>query len=256
MPVFIRDYTDFYSSKNHAMNMGIMFRGKENALMPNWVHIPIGYHGRASSVVVSGTDYIRPKGQVSADKINPTWSKCNRLDYEIEMGFIVGKGNKLGHPVKITEAADHIFGLVIVNDWSFRDMQVWEYLPLGPFDGKNFCTTISPWIVTMEALEPFKVPLAEQDPRPLDYLYEKDLYSYDIKLETSIKTEKATHYQKLVTSNLKYLYWSMNQQLTHHAVTGCNLSVGDLLASGTISGVEKHEFGSLTELTWGGKEKI
>lgn len=256
MPVFIRDYTDFYSSKNHAMNMGIMFRGKDNALMPNWVHIPIGYHGRASSVVITGTEIIRPKGQVSADKVNPTWSKCNRMDYEVEMGLIVGKTNKLGQPVKITEAHDHIFGLCVVNDWSARDMQVWEYQPLGPFNAKNFATTISPWIVTMEALEPFKVPLSAQDPKPLDYLYEKDLYSYDVKLQTSIKTEKASKYQTLITSNLKYLYWSMNQQLTHHTVTGCNLTVGDLLASGTISGVEKHEYGSLTELTWGGKDKI
>ena len=182
MPVFIRDYTDFYSSKNHAMNMGIMFRGKDNALMPNWVHIPIGYHGRASSVVITGTEIIRPKGQVSADKVNPTWSKCNRMDYEVEMGLIVGKTNKLGQPVKITEAHDHIFGLCVVNDWSARDMQVWEYQPLGPFNAKNFATTISPWIVTMEALEPFKVPLSAQDPKPLDYLYEKDLYSYDVKL--------------------------------------------------------------------------
>lgn len=234
----------------------------DNPLFPNWKHIPIGYHGRASSVVVSGTNLKRPKGQKAPkpDDPNkqPSYSESIKLDYELEMGFIVGKGNKLGEPIPISEAGDHIFGLVIVNDWSARDIQFWEYQPLGPFNGKNFGTTISPWIVTMEALAPFRVELAEQnDPKPLPYLDETGKhYSFDVKLTTSIKTAKGTKYQKLIQSNLKYLYWSMNQQLTHHTETGCNMNTGDLLASGTISGVDKSEWGSLLELTWNGRDKI
>lgn len=256
LPARIGDYTDFYSSKNHAFNVGCMFRDPKNALNPNWVHLPVGYHGRASSVTISGTPVRRPKGQVSADKLNPSWSKCNRLDIELEMGIFVGKGNKLGEPVKCKDAKDHIFGYVVLNDWSARDLQVWEYVPLGPFNAKNFHSTISPWIVTAEALEPFKIKLPEQDPKPLDYLQDADMTSYDINLDVFMKSPKMEAEHKLATSNLKYLYWSPAQQLTHHTVTGCNMSSGDLLGTGTISGTEKQEYGSMLELTWAGKEKI
>lgn len=255
MPVFIRDYTDFYSSKNHAYNVGCIVRGPDNALQPNWLHLPVGYHGRASSVVISGTDIRRPKGQVSSDNKTPTWSDCKRLDFELEVGAFVGKGNELGHPIKISEAANHIFGLTLLNDWSARDIQVWEYVPLGPFNAKNFASTISPWIVTMEALEPFKVALPTQDPEPLPYLKE-EAYSYNIELHVGIKSEKMDKPHTIAVSNFKHLYWSVNQQLTHHTETGCNMNVGDLLGSGTISGTEKSEYGSMLELSWAGKEKI
>lgn len=233
-----------------------MFRGPDNALQPNWLHLPVGYHGRASSVVLSGTDVRRPKGQVSADKVTPTWSECKRLDFELEVGAFIGKGNELGTPIKVSQAADHIFGLCILNDWSARDLQVWEYVPLGPFNAKNFASTISPWVVTMEALEPFKVNLPEQDPQPLPYLREEQPYSYDINLEVSLKSPTMDGFHSITLSNFKYLYWSINQQLTHHTETGCNMNVGDLLGSGTISGTEKSEYGSMLELTWGGKDKI
>ena len=222
LPVFIRDYTDFYSSKNHAYNVGCMFRGPDNALQPNWLHLPVGYHGRASSVVLTGTDLVRQKGQITKDKLTPEWSKCNRLDFELEMGAYIGTGNKLGQPINIKNAEDHIFGFSILNDWSARDLQVWEYVPLGPFNAKNFGSTVSPWVITSEALAPFKVDLPTQDPKPLPYLQET-AQSYDIKLDVAIKTPKGTKYQKLATSNFKHLYWSVNQQLTHHSVTGLSL---------------------------------
>ena len=256
MPVFIRDYTDFYSSKNHAYNVGCIVRGPDNALQPNWTHLPVGYHGRASSVVLSGTEVRRPRGQVSADKKTPTWSDCKRLDFELEMGAYVGKGNKMGTPIKIKDAADHIFGLCLLNDWSARDIQVWEYVPLGPFNAKNFCSTISPWVITTEALEPFKVDLPKQDPEPLPYLKEDPPYSYNIELHVGIKSESMEEPHNVCVSNFKHLYWSVNQQLTHHAVTGCNMNTGDLLGSGTISGTEKSEYGSMLELSWAGKEKM
>lgn len=256
MPVFIRDYTDFYSSKNHAYNIGCIVRGPDNALQPNWCHLPVGYHGRASSVVLSGTDVRRPKGQVSADKVTPTWSDCKRLDFELEMGAYVGVGNELGRPIKVSQAADHIFGLCLLNDWSARDIQVWEYVPLGPFNAKNFITTISPWIITTEALEPFKVNLQEQEPEPLPYLKEEQPYSYNIELHVGIQSEKMDKPHTIAVSNFKHLYWSINQQLTHHTETGCNMNTGDLLGSGTISGTEKSEYGSMLELSWAGKEKI
>lgn len=188
MPIFIRDYTDFYSSKNHAYNVGVMFRGPENALNPNWLHLPVGYHGRASSIVVDGTPIRRPKGQVSADKLNPSWSQCNRLDLELEMGTVIGKANNLGDPIKVGDARDHVFGYVLLNDWSARDLQVWEYVPLGPFNAKNFASTISPWVITPEALAPFKVALPKQEPEMLPYLQDNDLSSYDINLQVHIKT--------------------------------------------------------------------
>lgn len=208
LPVKIGDYTDFYSSKNHAYNVGVMFRGPDNALQPNWVHLPVGYHGRASSVVISGTDVRRPKGQVTADQKTPQWSECKRLDLELEMGAFVGKSNKLGEPVKIDNANEHIFGYVLLNDWSARDIQIWEYVPLGPFNAKNFATTISPWIVTREALEPFKVKLPDQDPKPLNYLNDKQLISYDIELNVYLKTDKLDQPHKISQSNMKHLYWT------------------------------------------------
>jgi fumarylacetoacetase len=256
LPVFIRDYTDFYSSKNHAYNVGCIVRGPANAMQPNWSHLPVGYHGRASSIVVSGTDVIRPRGQVSADKVTPTWSDCKRLDFELEMGAYIGASNELGHPIKVSKAADHIFGLCLLNDWSARDIQVWEYVPLGPFNAKNFASTVSPWVITTEALAPFKVDLPTQDPEPLPYLKEEQPYSYDVHMDVSIKTPTLDTPHVLAHSNFKHLYWSINQQLTHHSITGCNMNVGDMIGSGTISGTTKEEYGSMLELSWGGKEKI
>jgi fumarylacetoacetase len=254
MPVEIGDYTDFYSSKE--TNVGIMFRGKENALMPNWLHLPVAYHGRASSIVLSGTDIIRPKGQVKKnDKEFPDFQPTSELDIELEMGFFIGKGNKLGEPVPVNNATEHIFGMVLVNDWSARDIQRWEYVPLGPFLAKNFATSISPWVVMLDALEPFKVKGVEQIPEPMPYLKNEN-FTYDIKLEVYLKTEKNPELYKISDSNFKYLYWNIAQQLAHHTITGCNLRTGDLLASGTISGPEKENRGCLLELTWKGTEPI
>lgn len=257
MPAAIGDYTDFYSSKEHATNVGIMFRGKDNALMPNWVHLPVGYHGRASSVVISGTDVIRPKGQTKADDAEmPTFGPSKLLDFELEMGFFVGTGNKLGEPIGANEAADHIFGMVLVNDWSARDIQKWEYVPLGPFLGKNFGTSISPWIVTLDALEPFRMQGPVQDPQPLEYLRTADNWAYDINLEVSLKAHDEPEAFTICNSNLKYMYWNICQQLAHHTVNGCNTLPGDLMASGTISGADKSSFGSMLEITWRGTEPI
>jgi fumarylacetoacetase len=245
MPVDIGDYTDFYSSKYHASNVGTLFRGRENALTPNWLHLPVGYHGRASSVVISGTNVIRPKGQIkrNTDK-EPIFAKSERLDFELEMGFLIGPGNNLGEPIAIENADEHIFGLVLVNDWSARDIQKWEYVPLGPFNAKNFITSISPWIVTLEALEPFRIKGENQNPKPLSYLQNKKDFSFDITLEVFLNNYRISE------SNFKYMYWTMDQQLAHHTITGCNLRTGDLLASGTISGPEHHERGCMLELSW------
>jgi fumarylacetoacetase len=257
MPVDIGDYTDFYSSREHATNVGIMFRGKENALMPNWLHLPVAYHGRASSVVLSGTDIVRPKGQTKADEAEmPSFGQSKLLDFELEMGFFIGKGNDLSEPIPVDKAEDHIFGFVLVNDWSARDIQKWEYVPLGPFLAKNFATSISPWIVTLEALEPFKTKRPDQSPEPLPYLKNTEGSLYDINLEVSIKTEKMKEAFIISKSNFKNLYWDVCQQLAHHTVTGCNMRTGDLLASGTISGPDKDSYGSLLELTWRGTEPI
>jgi len=257
MPVEIGDYTDFYSSKDHATNVGIMFRGKENALMPNWLHLPVAYHGRASSVVLSGTEIIRPKGQTKADDAeSPSFGPSRLLDFELEMGFFIGTGNNLGEPINIDNASDHIFGMVLVNDWSARDIQKWEYVPLGPFLAKNFATSISPWVVTMEALEPFRIKSEIQDPAPLPYLKSSGNNSYDIKLDVLLKTPSSQNAEIISRSNFKYMYWDMYQQLAHHTVTGCNMRTGDLLASGTISGPEKGTYGSLLELSWRGEEPI
>ncbi|MBL8007174.1 MAG: fumarylacetoacetase [Ignavibacteria bacterium] len=257
MPADIGDYTDFYSSKEHATNVGIMFRGKENALMPNWLHLPVAYHGRASSVVLSGHEIVRPKGQTKDDDAElPSFGPTKLLDFELETGFFIGQGNNLGEPVSIDSAEDHIFGMVLVNDWSARDIQKWEYVPLGPFLAKNFATSISPWIVTPEALEPFKSEKVKQVPEPLPYLQSRNHMSYDIKLEVSLRTEKMKEFTVISKSNFRYLYWDMCQQLAHHTVTGCNLRTGDLLASGTISGPDRDSYGSLLELTWRGSNPL
>ncbi len=257
LPVRIGDYTDFYSSREHATNVGIMFRGKENALMPNWLHLPVAYHGRASSVVVDGTDLHRPLGQtLPVEGEPPVFGPSRLVDFELEVGFITGPGNKLGEAIDVSRAHEHIFGLVLVNDWSARDIQKWEYQPLGPFLSKNFGTTISPWVVTLDALEAFRCQGPAQDPAPLPYLQCGEARSYDIKLEVLLETESLTEPFSLCTSNYRYMYWNMNQQLAHHTVTGCPVNAGDLMASGTISGPEKHERGSMLELTWRGTEPI
>ncbi|HMR39360.1 MAG TPA: fumarylacetoacetase [Ignavibacteria bacterium] len=257
MPVNIGDYTDFYSSRQHATNVGIMFRGKENALMPNWLHIPVAYHGRASSVVLSGTDIVRPKGQTKADDEEmPAFGPTRLLDFELEMGFFVGTGNKLGEPINVNNAGENIFGMVLVNDWSARDIQKWEYVPLGPFLAKNFATSISPWIVTLDALEQFKTKREEQIPEVLPYLKNTGDWLYDINLEVKIITKNSEESFTISRSNSKYLYWDICQQLAHHSVSGCNMRTGDLLASGTISGPEKNSYGSLLELTWRGSEPL
>ena len=257
LPIDVGDYTDFYSSKEHATNVGMMFRGKENALMPNWLHMPIGYHGRSSSIVVSGTNIHRPKGQfLQNGETQPVFGPSRRLDIELETAFITTAANHLGEPISVNEAEEHIFGMVLFNDWSARDIQKWEYAPLGPFLGKNFASTISPWIVTMDALEPFRCESPKQDIEPLEYLKQhRTDNSYDIKLKVILETENGD-LNTLSTSNFRYMYWSMSQQLAHHTVNGCNVRAGDMMGSGTLSGPTKDSYGSLLELSWGGKEPI
>ena len=252
LPVHVPGYTDFYSSKEHATNVGCMFRDPKNALLPNWSELPVGYNGRASSVIVSGTDIVRPSGQIKLPNSDrPQFSACRKLDFELETGFIVGKPNKLGEPITIENAWDHIFGMVLFNDWSARDLQQWEYVPLGPFNAKTFASSISPWIVTLEALEPFKTNSPIQEPKPLAYLREDHRNnSYDINLSVEIQTEHATQADIICETNFKYMYWSMAQQLTHHTIAGCNTQVGDLMGSGTISGPTPNSYGSLLEITW------
>ncbi|HEX4667349.1 MAG TPA: fumarylacetoacetase [Chthoniobacterales bacterium] len=257
LPARIGDYTDFYSSYHHAFNVGTMFRGPENALMPNWKHLPIAYHGRASSIVPSGADVRRPHGQIKPpDAETPIFSATRALDFELETAFFVGPPNELGEPVPVTEAADHIFGFVLMNDWSARDIQTWEYQPLGPFLAKNFCTSISPWIVTLEALEPFRKPLPAQDPAPMEYLRAPDDFTFDIHLEVELQTVQMRAPQTIARSNFQNLYWSIAQQLAHHTIGGCNLQPGDLLASGTISGPTEDARGSMLELTWRGANPL
>lgn len=264
LPARIGDYTDFYASRNHATNVGIMFRGVDNALQPNWTHLPVGYHGRASSVVVSGKDMIRPRGQTvakDAPRGPPSYTACKLMDFELEMGcFVGGKANEIGHPVTMEEAKDRLFGVVLLNDWSARDIQKWEYVPLGPFGGKNFGTTISPWVVTFDALAPFQLPI-EQDPKPLPYLQEEKaenggVFTYDINLKVTIQSEKMDAPHTISNSNLKYLSWSFAQMLTHHSVTGCNMTAGDLLGSGTISGTTPGSYGSMLEICWKGTKTV
>ena len=256
LPVRVGDYTDFYSSIEHATNVGIMFRDPEKALLPNWKHMPVGYHGRASSIIVSGQDIHRPKGQVLPKGAEqPLFQASKRLDFELETAFVIGKENPLGSAISTAEAEDYIFGMVLFNDWSARDIQKWEYVPLGPFLGKNFASSISPWVVPMEALEPFRVEGPQQTPEVLSYLKYEGKKNYDIQLEVSIQPEHGT--ETIVSrSNFKYMYWNMVQQLAHHTVNGCNMKIGDLLASGTISGKDKTAYGSMLELSWAGSQPI
>ena len=255
LPVFIRDYTDFYSSIEHATNVGTMFRDPENALMPNWKHLPVGYHGRASSITVSGHDVHRPMGQTMPPNAEePVYGPSKRVDFELEMGFIIGKNTALGTTVNTDDAEDYIFGKVLLNDWSARDVQKWEYVPLGPFLAKSFASHISPWIVTMEALEPFRVPGPKQDPEVLYLKYEGNK-NYDINLEVAIQPEGANE-TVVCKSNFKYMYWNMTQQLAHHTMNGCNITVGDMMASGTISGKSADAYGSMLELAWAGSKPV
>ena len=255
LPIEVPGYTDFYSSKEHAYNVGCMFRDPKNALMQNWSELPVGYNGRASSVVVSGTDLVRPSGQIKLpNEERPVFSACRKLDFELETGFIVGKATALGEPIAIEEAENHIFGMVLLNDWSARDIQQWEYVPLGPFNSKTFGTSISPWVVTLEALEPFRCASPVQEPQPLPYLREHTDNNYDIKLQVAIAADGSE--TVISNTNFKYMYWSMMQQLTHHTIAGCNVRVGDLMGSGTISGPDKDSRGSLLELTWNTTEPL
>ena len=257
LPARIGNYTDFYSSYHHAHNVGTMLRGPENALMPNWKWLPVAYHGRASSVVVSGTDVRRPSGQTKApDAAAPAFGPTKSFDYELETAFLIGPGNSLGEPIPIDRASDHIFGLVLMNDWSARDIQAWEYQPLGPFLAKNFATSISPWVVTLEALEPFRKPLPSQGPAPLPYLRSKNDFTFEIQLEAQLQTSSTDAPHAITRTNFQNLYWSISQQLAHHTVNGCNLEPGDLLASGTISGPTEESRGCMLELTWRGANPL
>merc|ERR1711920_135030 len=265
LPARIGDYTDFYSSREHATNVGTMFRGADNALQPNWLHLPVGYHGRSSSVVVSGTEIRRPCGQLTKNKENPkdgsVYGPCKLLDYELETAFLVGPGNKLGEPLNMDNAEEHIFGVVLMNDWSARDIQKWEYVPLGPFGAKNFGTTISPWVVMLDALEEFRTEPSvgpQQQPDVLPYIHDPNYANgtYNIQLNVAIEPTEGGKPFVVTKSNLKNMYWNMKQQLVHHSVTGCNMQPGDLLGSGTISGQTREAFGSMLELSWAGKNEI
>lgn len=256
MPVKVNNYTDFYSSIEHATNVGTMFRDPANALLPNWKHLPVGYHGRASSIVVSGTDLHRPKGQIKLPDIeHPVMGPSRKLDFELEVAFITSSDTVLGQSITTVEAEDHIIGLVLFNDWSARDIQQWEYVPLGPFLGKSFGSTISPWIVLLDALEPFRCDGPKQEPVVLPYLRYTGSKNLDIHLEVGIQPE-GNGETIISKSNMKYLYWNMNQQLAHHTINGCNIEVGDMYASGTISGPDQASFGSMLELSWNGKKPL
>ena len=256
MPLHVQNYTDFYSSIEHATNVGKMFRDPANALLPNWKHLPVGYHGRASSIVVSGINFHRPKGQMKpADAEKPIFGASKQLDFELEMAFVLNKNTEIGESISTQEAEDAIFGMVIFNDWSARDIQSWEYVPLGPFLGKNFCSSISPWVVTLEALEPFRTASPKQEPEVLDYLKFEGDKNFDINLEVYLQPENGEE-NLICKSNYKYMYWNMTQQLAHHTINGCNVEVGDLYASGTISGSEPNSFGSMLELTWRGQNPL
>ncbi|HEX7070921.1 MAG TPA: fumarylacetoacetase, partial [Rhodothermales bacterium] len=256
LPVAIGDYTDFYASREHATNVGSMFRGPENALMPNWLHLPVAYHGRSSSVVISGTPIHRPNGQRRSGDGSPEFGPTTQLDFELEVGAIVGTGNALGTAIPVGRALDHVFGLVLVNDWSARDIQAWEYQPLGPFLGKNFATTISPWVVPLEALAPFRRSAPPPDPEPLPYLRDAAGSTFDLHLEVGLQPAETAEETAVCRSNHRHLYWTLAQQVAHHTVNGCNLRPGDLLASGTISGPEPESRGCLLELTWRGTQPL
>lgn len=256
LPVQIGDYTDFYSSKEHATNVGTMFRDPENALMPNWLHIPVGYHGRSSTIIPSGTPIRRPLGQTfpkGGEK--PVFGPSRLVDFELEMAFITTDANALGERIPIDKAEDYIFGMVLFNDWSARDIQKWEYVPLGPFLAKNFASSISPWIVTMDALEPFRVDSPKQEPEPFPYLQQTGKHSFDIHLEVAIQPEN-DEASSITKSNFKYMYWTMAQQLAHHTVNGCIVNSGDMMGSGTISGPTTDSYGSMLELSWQGTKLV
>lgn len=256
LPVRIGDYTDFYSSREHATNVGIMFRGPDNALMPNWLHLPVAYHGRASSIVVSGTDFKRPAGQILDSATGePYYSRSKELDIEVEMAFVIGKPTALGESVPVSEAESYIFGFLLFNDWSARDLQRWEYVPLGPFLAKNFASTVSPWIVTLEALEPFRTSGPVQEKEVLEYLRSEGPHTFDIAIKAVLTTSEGID-TEISNTNYKYLYWNACQQLAHHTVNGCNINIGDVMASGTISGQDQASFGSLLELSWKGTRPI
>ncbi len=256
MPVKVGDYTDFYSSEQHAYNVGCMFRDPNNALLPNWKHIPVGYHGRASSIVISGTPIHRPKGQQKPnDDEPPVFGPCKLLDFELEMAFVTYEGKPLGESISTKEADDYIFGMCIFNDWSARDIQKWEYVPLGPFLAKNFASSVSPWIVTLDALEPFRVAGPVQDPKVLPYLEYEGNKHINIDIEVGIQPENSE--EKVVArSNYRHMYWNMNQQLAHHTVNGCDIHAGDMMASGTISGAEEGSYGSMLEISWKGTKPV
>jgi fumarylacetoacetase len=256
MPVKVGDYTDFYSSRQHAYNVGCMFRDPDNALLPNWLHIPVGYHGRASSIILSGQSIHRPKGQqMPVDAEKPVFGPCKLLDFELEMAFITGEGKPLGQHIDISEAENYIFGMVIFNDWSARDIQKWEYVPLGPFLAKNFASSISPWIVTLDALEPFRCEGENQEPEVLPYLKFSGNKNIDINLEVQIGSDNFEAHT-VSKSNYKYMYWNMNQQLAHHTINGCDIHAGDMMASGTISGNDESAYGSMLELSWKGTKPL
>lgn len=257
LPIAVSGYTDFYSSKEHATSVGVMFRGKDNALQPNWLHMPIGYNGRASTVVVSGTKVRRPRGQLKPPTADvPSFGPCKRLDFELEMGVVVGQASAIGEMLTEKQAEAMIFGFVILNDWSARDIQQWEYVPLGPFQAKAFATSISPWIVTREALEPFRLHGPAQDPQPLEYLRQSQPNNYDMQLDVGLRAAAMNEAANISRTNFKYMYWSSVQQLVHHSSSGCAMNVGDLLGSGTISGPEKDQRGSLLEISWNGTEPV
>lgn len=255
MPISVGDYTDFYSSIEHATNVGVMFRDPTNALLPNWKHLPVGYHGRASSIIISGTDIHRPKGQTKPNDGPPIFGPSQRVDFELEMAFVIGKESSLGDSISTEECKDYIFGMLLFNDWSARDIQKWEYVPLGPFLAKNFASTVSPWIVTLEALEPFKVQGPVQDPEVLPYLKYEGLHNYDINLSVALTPQGGID-NVISESNYKYMYWNMAQQLAHHTISGCNVKVGDMMASGTISGKTPDSYGSMLEIAWAGQKPI
>lgn len=258
LPVHVPGFTDFYSSKEHATNVGTMFRDPKNALLANWTEMPVGYNGRASTVIVSGTDVIRPSGQLKPNPDErPIFSPCKRLDFELETAFVVGRGNDIGQPIAVDAAADHIFGMVLLNDWSARDIQKWEYVPLGPFNAKTFASEVSPWIVTMDALAPFKTACPTQEPKPLAYLNEKDSNnSFDINLSVELLPENSDEATVVCETNFKYMYWSMAQQLTHHTITGCKVEIGDMMGSGTISGPTPDSYGSMLEIAWNATKPV
>ncbi len=256
MPIAVGDYTDFYSSEDHARNVGTMFRDPAKALLPNWKHMPVGYHGRASSIVISGTPIHRPMGQMNAsDETQPTFGPTKQLDFELEMAFVTFDGKPLGQRITTAEADDYIFGMLLFNDWSARDIQRWEYVPLGPFLAKNFASTVSPWVVTLDALEPFRVPGPVQDPKVLPYLEYDGKKNIAIHLQVAIQPENGQE-TVVSNSNYKYMYWNMTQQLAHHTVNGCNIRCGDMIASGTISGPHEGSYGSMLEIAWKGTKPV